>query len=88
MLKPDISVCMNDLEHLNKHGIGVRFYQPDDGQEDRTKAILVNGESMVQVCADERGIIQCLVPNRLNDVDVPEILEAFQYTFGAILVPA
>jgi len=88
MLRPDTTVYMKDLAQLNKHGIGVQFYQPEGKEEDTTKAVLISSESLVIVRADPTGIIQSLVPNRVNDREVPDILEAFEYSYGTLLVPA
>ena len=85
MLRPDTKIYMQDLHRLSKHDIGVSLGE-SDGKEDLTRAILIYGESIVQVRANESGIVQRFVPSTINDNDVPYIQEAIKYTFATLLV--
>jgi hypothetical protein len=85
MLRPDTKIHMKELYRLNRHDIGVSLGEYD-GKDDLTRAILIHGESIVQVRADESGIVTGFVPSTINDDDVPHIQEAIEYTFATLLV--
>ena len=86
-MKPDTTIYMKDLHRLNRHDIGVRLGECN-GKEDLTRAILIYGESLVQVRADASGVIQRFVPSPINDVDVPYILQIIECIFGTLLMDA